>query len=52
MTIEERMVKDGKTINEEKTRVGKTIKGFSKIEMDNPIEMGIIEMKEIDKLGI
>jgi CxxC motif-containing protein len=52
MTIEVGMVKDGKTIDKEKSRVGETIKGFSKIEMDNPIEMGIIEMKEIDKLGI
>jgi len=52
MKTEEGMVKDGKIIDKEKTRVGETMKGFSKIEMDNPIEMGIAEMKGIDKLGI
>jgi hypothetical protein len=52
MRTEEGMVKDGKIIDKEKTKVGETMKGFSKIEMDNPIEMGITKMKGIDKLGI
>ncbi len=52
MKTKEGMVKDGKTIDKEKPRVSETINGFSKIEMDNPIEMGITEKKGIDKLGI
>ncbi len=50
MTTDEGKVKDGET--KEETKVGETIEGVNIIEMDTPTKMVIIEMKEINKVGI